>query len=68
MRIDWGMMLTIFLAIVLARIVTQSLLSGGSTTTSTAVTAMTHSPAQPVVIYTNPIDEYLAKTYPNARR
>lgn len=68
MRVDWGMMLTIFLAIVVARIFEQGLLSRGSQSSSTQVGAVTHSPAEPVVVYANPIDEYLAKNYPNARR
>lgn len=69
MRIDWASMITIFLAIVLAELFCRGFFSGGSIGgTSTSVGAKTHSPAEPVVIYANPIDEYLARNYPNAIR
>lgn len=69
MRIDWVSMITIFLAIVLAELFVRGMFSGGSIGgTPTSVGAKTHSPAEPVVVYANPIDEYLAKNYPNARR
>lgn len=69
MRIDWAMMLTVFLAIVLAELFCRGLFAGGSIGgSSTSVGALTHSPAEPIVIYTNPIDKYIAENYPNARR
>lgn len=68
MRIDWASLVTIFLAVVLAEIFCRGVFSGGSIGgASTSVGAKTHSPAEPVVIYANPIDEFLAKNYPNAR-
>jgi len=63
MRIDWASFITIFLAIVLAELFCRGLLAGGSTGGS-----KTHSPAEPVVTYENPIDKYIAENYPNARR
>lgn len=69
MRIDWGMMVTIFLAIVVARIFEKGLFSKGSTgNSSTQVGAVTRSPAEPVVVYANPIDEFIAIHHPNAMR
>jgi len=65
--INWSLLLTIFLAIIVARITEGALFSRGSSGTSTSVGAETHSPAQSVVVYANPIDEFLAKNYPNAR-
>lgn len=58
MRIDWGILLTVFLAIVLARVV-EPILFGGRLGISTQVTAETHSPAVATVVYANPIDQYL---------
>lgn len=57
-----GMVLILF-GIVFARL--YLLREHGS---STAVGAETHSPAEPIVVYANPIDKYLAEHYPNARR
>ena len=69
MRIDWATMLTVFLAIVLAELFVRGMFSGGSIGgTSTSVGAMTHSPAQPTIIYTSKIDQYIHENYPNARR
>lgn len=69
MRIDWGVLVTVFLAIVLAELFCRGLFKGGSIGGSaTSVGAKVHSPAEPTVTYANPIDEYLAKNYPNARR
>lgn len=68
MRIDWGMLLTIFLAVVLAEIFSRSLFSGGSNEGGTLVGAAVNSPAVPTVTYANPIDEYIAKNHPNAMR
>ena len=65
MRIDWATLITIFLAIVLAELFCRGVFGGGS---STSVGTKTHSPAEPVVTYANPIDEFIAKNYPNARR
>ena len=67
MRVDWGMLITIFLAIVLFRIV-EPIILGGRLGVSTMVTAETHSPAVPTVVYANPIDGYLAEHYPGAAR
>jgi len=67
MRIDWGMLLTIFLAIALAEIF-RDVLKGGSNSSSTQVGAKIQSPASPVIVYSNPIDQYLAEKYPNAKR
>ena len=71
MRIDWGMLLTIFLAVVLAEMFCRSLFAGGSIGGSKgSVGAATHNPAeaaQVIVTYANPIDEFIAKRYPNAR-
>ena len=66
MGINWGLMLTIFLAIILTRIA-EPILFGGRLGISTQVTAVTHSPAVPTVVYANPIDGYIAEHYPNAR-
>lgn len=69
MRMDWVMMLTIFVAIVLAELFCRGAFSGGSIGgKSTSVGAKTHSPAVPTVIYANPIDQYLAEHYPNSMR
>lgn len=68
MRIDWGMMLTIFLAIVVARIFEKGLFSKGSSNSSTQVGAVTHSPAEPVVVYRNAIDQFIAEHHPDAIR
>ena len=65
MRIDWATLITIFLAIVLAELFCRGVFAEGS---STSVGAKTRSPAEPVVTYANPIDEFIAKNYPNARR
>ena len=66
MGVNWGMMLTILLAIIVARIVESALL-GGRLGISAQVGAGTHNPAPPTVIYANPIDGYIAQHYPNAR-
>ncbi len=66
MGVNWGMMLTILLAIVLARIVESALL-GGRLGFSTRVSTGTHNPVTPTVVYANPIDGYIAQHYPNAR-
>ena len=69
MRFDWAGMLVIFVAIVLAEMFCRGVFAGGSIGgTSTSVGAQTHSPAQPVVIYQNPIDQYLSEKYPGALR
>ena len=34
----------------------------------TQVGAVVNSPAEPVVIYANPVDQFLAENYPNANR
>ena len=69
MRVDWSLFLTIFLAIILAKMVSQSLLSGGSSSnsSSTQVGAKINSPAVPVVIYENPIQKFVAENYPDAK-
>ena len=67
MGVNWGMMLTIFLAIVLARIVETALLSG-RLGVSTQVGAEINSPAKATIIYANPIDGYIAEHYSSARR
>lgn len=69
MRIDWAMLLTIFMAIILADLFHDAILRGrGNHESSTQVTAETHSPAEPVVVYANPIDKFLAENHPNAHR
>lgn len=69
MRIDWASMITIFLAIVLAELFCRGVFSGGSIGGKPeSVLAETHNPAEPTVVYANPIDEYIAKNYPKARR
>jgi len=67
MRMDWSLLLNIFLAIVLARIFEQAMLQGHNTTTGTRVGAEVNSPAVPTITYSNPIDQYLAEKYPGAR-
>ena len=67
MRIDWSSLVTIFLAVVLAKIFMQAI-SGVPSGSSTQVSAVTHSPAEAVVIYANPIEAYIATNYPNTRR
>ena len=58
--------------VLLVMVVAVELLKGRifpkSSSSSTAVGAVTHSPVEPTVIYENPIDRYLAEKYPEARR
>lgn len=68
MEVNWSMLLTIFLAIVLARIFNRALFSGGSIEKGTYVGVETQSPAVPTVTYANPIDEHITKFHPNAIR
>ncbi len=72
MRMDWGMMLTIFLAIVLAEIFVRGTFSGGSIGgTKASVGAKMDknpAPASPTIVYANPLDQYIAEKYPNAHR
>ena len=68
MEVNWSMLLTIFLAIVLARIFNRALFSGGSKQEGTHVGAKTQSPTVPTVTYANPIDQFIAEHHPNARR
>lgn len=69
MGVNWAQLITIFLAIVLAEIFCRGVLQGGSIGgTSTSVGVATHSPAEPTVIYSNPIEEYIAKHHPTAVR
>lgn len=62
MKPDLGLLLTIFLAIVLARIVEQALF--GVRVVPTSTTQMNE--ATPKVVYANPIQEYIATHHPNA--
>lgn len=57
----------LFLMVVAARLITDRF-SKGSEESGTYVSAETQSPAQPVVKYENPLDQYLQEHYPNARR
>lgn len=68
MRIDWASMFTIFLAIMLARIVSRGLFFGSNSGSGTQVGAVVNSPAEPVTIYRSAIDQYIAENHPNARR
>lgn len=68
MEVNWSMLLTIFLAIVLARIFNRALFSGGSKQEGTLVGAETQSEAVPTVTYANPIEEFCRKKYPGAYR
>ena len=70
MRLDWNLLLTIFLAIVLARIFEVSIMenrNGGIAGSGTKVSAEVHSPAEPVVVYRDPLEQYLQEHYPGAR-
>jgi len=58
-------MITIFLAIILARIFERSLFSKGSNNSSANSVA---EATRPVVIYRSATDQYLAEHYPNAMR
>ena len=66
MRMDWASLLVILLAVALARLFKLGVFTKGGSSTSAG--AVTRSPAEPVVIYENPIDKYLAENYPKARR
>lgn len=66
MGIGWSEVLTIFVAIVLARVFERAIFPNRGS--STAVGAEVHSPAVPVVVYANPIDEFIAKNHPGAYR
>ncbi len=72
MGMNWGMLLTIFLAIVLAEIFVRGTFSGGSIggTPASVGAMMDKNPASasPTVIYANPIMQYIAEKYPNASR
>ena len=70
MRIDWMGILTIFLAIVLAEVFLKGMFSKGRTGSGsgTQVGAVVNSPAEPVIVYSNPIDRFIAEKYPNAMR
>lgn len=63
MGINWGMMLTVFIAIVLAEIVSRSLFTGSHRSEGEA-----SNPGSPMITYANPIDKYLHEKYPNAFR
>ena len=65
MRMDWTLLFIIFLAVVLAELVSRTIF-GCSSGEGTLVSAETHSPAQPVIIYKNPIEEYIKTHYGNA--
>lgn len=68
MRVDWATMTTIFLAIVLAEVFCRAVFRGGSIGgTPASIGATTHSEQPPViVIYRNPIEQYIAEHFPNA--
>ena len=67
MRIDWSSLVTIFLAVVLAKIFMQAI-SASPSGTSTMVSGVVNSPAEAIVVYANPIEAYIAKNYPDTRR
>ena len=67
MRVDWSMLLTIFLAVVLANLFRDAL-RGGNDTGGTRVGGKVQSPAVPTITYANPIDKFLSEKYPNAMR
>ena len=56
MRVDWGTLLTIFLAIVLASLVEHRFLRKVSPTAA----------VNPSAVYTNPLDKFVASHYPDA--
>ena len=57
--------LILFVLVVLARLfVTENGI--GQLFAGTQVSAVTQSPAEPVVVYQNPIDQYVKENYPNA--
>ncbi len=70
MGMNWGMLLTIFLAIVLAEIFVRGTFSGGSIggTPASVGAMMDKAPASPTIVYANPLDQYIAEKYPNAHR
>lgn len=65
MNIDWRMLLAILIAVVLARMYKDRIMKVGQGT-STQVSAEIHSPAEPIVIYANPIQAFIKEHYPNA--
>ncbi len=69
MRVDWSLMVTIFLAPVLARLFTRSLFSNSEASNiSTQVGAEVNSPAEAKIVYISKLDQYIDEKYPNARR
>ena len=66
MRIDWTLLFTIFLAVILAELVSRTIFTRSSNTEGTQVSAEVNSPAQPVIVYKNPIEEFIRIHYPNA--
>ena len=60
MKIGWGEMATIFLALVLASMVEHKFLKGNSTAETTPKTS------EPTVVYANPVEQFVASRYPDA--
>ena len=64
MQVNWSIFLTIVLAYLVAKVLEGMMLRGGSEEGNPG--SNPGNPGNPVVVYANPIDEYLAKHYPNA--
>ena len=64
---DFAPYLILFIMVVLVSFFKERILPGSGKQEGTQLGAEIHSPAVPIIIYANPIDQFLVEHYPNAR-